>query len=61
VIGAKIYHFDTSDLRKLQGYIFHISLWSLTRGIYFDIFLTTRLIALMQADSLLSWGRLIAC
>jgi len=36
----------TSDQRKLQGYIFHISLWS---GIP-----TTGLIALIQADSLLT-------
>jgi len=36
-----IYHFDTSDQRKLQGYIFRI--YPLP----------------MQADSLLSWGRLI--
>jgi len=38
-----IYHFDTSDQRKLQGYIFHVSL-------------TTRLMPtkLGQADSLLT-------
>ena len=33
-----IYHFDTSDQRKSQGYISHIALWS---GQYHDIALTT--------------------
>ena len=38
VLNEVIYHFDTSDQRKSQGYILHISL---TTGQYHDIALTT--------------------
>ena len=38
VVHIHIYHFDTSDQRKPQGYISHIAL---TTGRYHDIALTT--------------------
>jgi len=63
---TSIYHFDTLDQRAPQCYISHITLWPcgqgyimILPGIHQDISLTTiytRLIALMQANSLLSWG-----